>query len=232
MELSLKLRKVGTPVRLLYDRDIPDDMFTFIVKKMKLDLDDTVPGARYHNHKDFMNFPEIGKPHHYYKKLPPIRHKDLHPRKSILKTLRQKDILLHYPYQNFGHFIDLLREAAIDPKVKEIGITIYRVANNSRVVNTLLNAIRNGKKVTVVIELQARFDEEANIYWSNKLQEEGAHVINGVPGLKVHSKVAWIKRKEKNTYRNYAYVGTGNFHESTAKVYGDEGLLTCRSQHC
>lgn len=226
MELSLKQRKTGTPVRLLYDKNIPEDMFSFIVKKMKLDLENTVPGGKYHNHKDFMNFPEIGLPQHYYKRLHPLRHKDLHPHESILKKLRQKDILLHYPYQNFSHFIDLLREAAIDPKVTEIGITIYRVADNSRVVNALLNAIRNGKKVTVVIELQARFDEEANIYWSNKLQEEGAHVVNGVPGLKVHSKVAWIKRKEKGSFRNYAYVGTGNFHELTARVYGDKGLLT------
>ncbi|WP_423130354.1 polyphosphate kinase 1 [Gaoshiqia sp. Z1-71] len=226
MELSLKQRKMGTPVRLLYDREIPSDLLSFIVKKMKLDPENTVPGGRYHNHKDFMNFPEIGKPHHYYKRLTPIRHRDLHPHESILKKLRQKDIMLHYPYQSFIHFIDLLREAAIDPKVTEIGITIYRVADNSRVVNALLNAIRNGKKVTVVIELLARFDEEANIYWSNKLQEEGAHVINGVPGLKVHSKIAWIRRMEKNEFRNYAYIGTGNFHESTARVYCDDGLLT------
>lgn len=226
MEAGLKKRKVGTPVRLLYDKEIQDDLLSFIIKKMKLDPDNQVPGGKYHNHKDFMNFPEIGKPHHYYNKLTPVRHKELKQHESILKKLRRKDIMLHYPYQSFSHFLDLLREAAIDPKVKEIGITIYRVASNSRVVNALLNAIRNGKKVTVVIELQARFDEEANIYWSNKLQEEGAHVINGVPGLKVHSKLAWIKRKEKNIYRNYAYIGTGNFHEGTARVYGDEGLLT------
>ncbi len=226
MELSLKRRKMGTPVRLVYDHDIPEDLLSFIIRKMKLDRENISPGGRYHNHKDFMNFPEIGEPHNYYKRLIPIRHKDLHPHESILKKLRQKDIMLHYPYQSFIHFIDLLREAAIDPKVTELGITIYRVADNSRVVNALLNAIRNGKKVTVVIELQARFDEEANIYWSNKLQEEGALVINGVPGLKVHSKIAWIKRKEKKAFRNYAYVGTGNFHESTARVYSDEGLLT------
>jgi len=120
----------------------------------------------------------------------------------------------------------LLREAAIDPQVTDIGITIYRVADDSKVVNTLLNAIRNGKRVTVVIELQARFDEEANISWSGKLQEEGAQVINGIPGLKIHSKIVWIRRNEENRSRNYAYIGTGNFHEGTAKVYADEGLLT------
>lgn len=231
MEMSLKKRKIGIPVRLIYDREMPADLLEFIMKKMKLDgADKTVAGGRYHNHKDFMNFPEIGKPYHYYQSLPPIPHKDLIPRQSILKKLRTKDILLHYPYQNFSHFIDLLREAAIDPKVREIGITIYRVSETSRVVNALLNAIRNGKKVTVVIELQARFDEEANIFWSNKLQEEGAQVINGIPGLKVHCKLAWIQRKEKNGLRNYAYIGTGNFHEGTARVYADKGLLTADPQ--
>jgi len=227
MEISLKKRKIGIPVRLIYDREMPADLLEFIMKKMKLDgADKTVAGGRYHNHKDFMNFPEIGKHHHYYQSLPPVPHKDLPPHQSILKKLRQKDVLLHYPYQSFSHFIDFLREAAIDPKVTEIGITIYRVSETSKVVNALLNAIRNGKKVTVVIELQARFDEEANIFWSNKLQEEGAHVINGIPGLKVHSKLAWIQRKEKTGVRNYAYIGTGNFHEGTARVYADKGLLT------
>jgi polyphosphate kinase len=227
MKLSLKKRKIGIPVRLIYDREMPSDLLDFITKKMKLEgAEKTVPGSRYHNHKDFMNFPNIGKPYHYYQTLPPIPHKDLPPHQSILKKLRKKDILLHYPYQSFSHFIDLLREAAIDPKVSEIGITIYRVAENSKVVNALLNAIRNGKKVTVVIELQARFDEEANIFWSNKLQDEGAHVINGIPGLKVHCKLTWIKRMEKNGPRNYAYIGTGNFHEGTARVYADKGLMT------
>jgi len=227
MELSLKKRKIGTPVRLIYDREMPADLLGFIMKKMKLEGEEkTVAGGRYHNHKDFMNFPEIGKPQHYYQTLPPVPHKDLPMHQSILKKLRQKDVLLHYPYQSFSHFIDFLREAAIDPKVSEIGITIYRVSETSKVVNALLNAIRNGKKVTVVIEIQARFDEEANIFWSNKLQEEGAHVINGIPGLKVHCKLAWIQRKEKNGFRNYAYIGTGNFHEGTARVYGDKGLMT------
>ena len=227
MEISLKKRKIGIPVRLIYDREMPKDLLEFIMKKMKLDgADKTVAGGRYHNHKDFMNFPEIGKKHHYYQTLPAIPHKDLPPHQSILKTLRRKDVLLHYPYQSFSHFIDFLREAAIDPKVSEIGITIYRVSETSKVVNALLNAIRNGKKVTVVIELQARFDEEANIFWSNKLQEEGAHVINGIPGLKIHCKLAWVERREKNGTRNYAYIGTGNFHEGTSRVYGDKGLLT------
>jgi polyphosphate kinase len=227
MTSSLKKRKIGKPVRLIYDREMPEDLKNFILKKMKLDSDENaLPGGRYHNHKDFMNFPEIGKKKHYYLKLPPFRHKDLRPNTSVLRILRKKDVMLHYPYQTFNHFIDLLREAAIDPQVREIGITIYRVAPDSKVVNALLNAVRNGKMVTVVIELQARFDEEANIFWSGKLQDEGANVINGVPGMKVHSKLLWIKRRENGGYRNYAYIGTGNFHEGTARVYADEGLLT------
>lgn len=226
MAHSLKKRKTGKPVRLIYDRTMPEDLKDFIFKKMKLNPENAIPGARYHNDKDFMNFPEIGKKKHYYTKLTPLRHKDLRPNTSILRILRKKDVMLHFPYQTFNHFIDLLREAAIDPQVKEIGITIYRVAEASKVVNALLNAIRNGKIVTVVIELQARFDEEANIFWSNKLQEEGAYVINGVPGIKVHSKLLWIKRKENNAFRNYAYIGTGNFHEGTARVYADDGLMT------
>jgi polyphosphate kinase len=227
MTHSLKKRKTGKPVYLIYDREMPEDIKQFILKKMKLDTEkNNVPGGRYHNNRDFMNFPEIGKKKHYYPKLPPFRHKDLRQNTSILSVLRRKDVMLHFPYQTFNHFLDLLREAAIDPQVKEIGITIYRVADASKVVNALLNAIRNGKMVTVVIELQARFDEEANIYWSNKLQEEGASVINGVPGMKVHSKLLWIKRKEEGGFKNYAYIGTGNFHEGTARVYADEGLMT------
>jgi len=226
MSTSLKKRKKGKPVRLLYDRYMPDDLLEFLLKKMKLAKADAVPGGRYHNHKDFMNFPEIGEKEHYYTNLPPSRHKDLPPFTSVLKMMRQKDIMLHFPYHTFNHLLDFLREAAIDPQVKEIGLTIYRVAPASKVVNALLNAVRNGKKVTVVIELQARFDEEANILWSNKLQEEGADVINGVPGMKVHSKLAWVQRKEDGKMRNYAYIGTGNFHEGTARVYTDKGLLT------
>lgn len=226
MSSSLKKRKTGKPVRLIYDREMPEDLIGFILKKMKLENENAIPGGKYHNHKDYMNFPEIGKKRHYYPKLPPFRHKDLSPNTSVLRILRKKDVMLHYPYQMFNHFIDLLREAAIDPQVKEIGITIYRVAADSKVVNALLNAVRNGKNVTVVIELQARFDEEANIFWSNKLQEEGANVINGVPGMKVHSKLAWIKRKENGSFRNYAYIGTGNFDEETARVYADDGLMT------
>lgn len=227
METGLKKRKTAKPVRVIYDSEMPSDLLRFILRKMKIEKEeDALPGGRYHNYKDFMDFPEIGKPGHYYTRLSPFRHKDLPQHTSILKVLRKKDVMLHYPYQMFIHFIDLLREAAIDPQVEEIGITIYRMAADSKVINSLLNAVRNGKKVTVVIELQARFDEEANILWSNHLQDEGANVINGIKGLKIHCKLLWIKRQEDNHIRNYAYIGTGNFNESTARIYADEGLFT------
>ncbi len=227
MAVSLKKRKKGSPVRMVYDREIPEDLLQYLLKRMKFGKDDNlIAGGRYHNRKDFMAFPEIGETHHYYHSAPPLPHKYLKPRKSILKQMEERDIILHYPYQDFTHFIDLLREAAIDPRVKEIGITIYRIATFSKVMNALQNAARNGKKVTVLFELQARFDEGNNIYWSNKLQEEGVHVIHGVSGLKVHSKLAYIVSEENGDRKEYAYIGTGNFHEGTAHVYCDEGLLT------
>ncbi|MDP4185217.1 MAG: polyphosphate kinase 1, partial [Bacteroidota bacterium] len=219
--------KKGSPVRMVYDKKIPEDLLLYLLKRMKLRRNDSIiPGGRYHNHKDFMDFPEIGESHHYYQSTKQLPNRYLPPHRSILKKISQRDIILHYPYQNFYNLINLIREAAIDPNVKEIAITLYRVATYSKIVNTLLNAARNGKKVTVIIELQARFDEEANIYWSNKLQEEGVQVINGVLGLKVHSKLALISRLEEGKMKYYAYIGTGNFHEGTARIYADEGLFT------
>ena len=227
MSIGLKKRKRGAPVRMIYDEKIPKELLDFICKKMKIDKrDNIIAGSRYHNNRDLMNFPEIGAAHHYYTKQPPLSSSSFKEHTSLFKAIRKKDVILHYPYQSFDYFIDLLREAAIDPDVCQIGITLYRVASDSKVVNALLNASRNGKKVTVVIELQARFDEENNIFWSNKLQEEGVTVIHGVSGLKVHSKLAWISRWVKGEVRNYAYIGTGNFHEGTARVYADEGLFT------
>lgn len=224
---SLKKRKKGEPVRLVYDQAISEDLLAFLLKKLKLSKhDNVIPGFRYHNFKDFMNFPDVGTPDLSYEKFPPLRHKILLNQKSLFAAIRKEDILLAYPYQTFDHIIDLLRESAIDPKVLEIKITLYRVARSSNVLNALVNAARNGKKVTVVVELQARFDEENNIYWANNLQEEGVNVIFGVPGLKVHSKLFIITRKEGGRIVNYAHVGTGNFHEGTALVYSDFSLLT------
>ncbi len=224
---GLKARKTGQPVRLVYDSEIAPDMLDFIMKKIKLGKDDNpIPGGRYHNFKDFISFPNIGHADLSYKKNIPLKHADLKDQSSIIKVIKKKDVLLTYPYQSFDHIIDLLREASIDPKVQSIRITLYRVAKNSNIVKALINALKNGKQVTAVIELQARFDEEANIYWSGKLQEEGAKVIYGVPGLKVHSKLFLITRKESGKINQYAHIGTGNFNGDTSKVYTDQTLLT------
>ncbi len=223
---SLKQRKIGQPVRFIYDKDIPEKLLGMIIKTLKISKKDKISeGGRYHNSKDLMNFPSIGKTHLLYPKLDPIPHRDLENQKSLFSILRKKEIMLHFPYQSFQYVIDLIREASIDPNVTSIKMTIYRVANNSNVMNSLISAARNGKRVTVCMEIQARFDEKLNIYWSEKLQEEGVKVIHGVHGLKVHSKLLLIKRKENRSIRYYAYIGTGNFNEQTAKIYADNSLL-------
>ncbi|MFV0506930.1 MAG: polyphosphate kinase 1 [Bacteroidales bacterium] len=225
---GLKLRKRGLPVRFVYDRDMPESLLKIIAKGIKISkTGNIISGARYHNLRSLMDFPNVGKPEHYYEKLRAIPHSDVNIHESIIKKIKEKDIMLHYPYQDFGNFINFLSEAAIDPDVEEVCITIYRVAKESKVVNALRSAVSNGKKVIVLLELQARFDEEANIHWSEVLQEAGAIVINGIPGLKVHSKLALVRRREGGELINYAYVGTGNFHEGTSKVYADDGLFTC-----
>jgi polyphosphate kinase len=224
---SLHQRKKGTPVRFIYDRKMPDDLLKLLKKKLNFGPDDVViPAERYHNFKDFMRFPNLGKKKFYHEPLVPIPHRDIQPGKSILSALKKKDIMLYFPYHPFDHFIDLLRESSIDPYVTSIQITLYRLARNSNVINALMNAARNGKNVTTVVELQARFDEEANILWGNKLMEEGVKVIYGVPGLKVHSKLLLITRVKGDITQRYAAVGTGNFNEDTARIYTDCLLLT------
>jgi len=224
---SLEQRKKGSPVRFIYDRCIPPDLLKIITHKLNFGPDDVViPSNRYHNFKDFMKFPKLGHKKFYYENLVPIPHRDLQHGKSILSAVKKKDIMLFFPYHPFDQFIDLLREASIDPNVTSIQITLYRLARNSSVINALLNAVRNGKKVTTVVELQARFDEEANILWGNKLLAEGVKVIYGVPGLKVHSKLCLITRVKNDVTERYAAVGTGNFNEDTARVYTDHLLLT------
>jgi polyphosphate kinase len=224
---SLQQRKKGTPVRFIYDRKIPDDLLKIITKKLKFGPDDVIiPSNRYHNFKDFMNFPNLGRKKFYYEPLVPILHRDIQPGRSILSAIKKKDVMLYFPYHPFDYFIDLLREASIDPDVTSIQITLYRLARNSSVINALLNAVRNGKSVTTVVELQARFDEEANILWGNKLLAEGVKVIYGVPGLKVHSKLCLITSLKKDITQKYAAIGTGNFNEDTARIYTDHLLLT------
>jgi polyphosphate kinase len=224
---SLQQRKWGTPVRFIYDRKMPDELLKMLTKKLNFGPDDVViPADRYHNFKDFMNFPNLGRKKFYYEPMVPVSHRDIQSGKSILSAIKKKDIMLFFPYHPFDHFIDLLREASIDPYVTGIQITLYRLARNSSVINALLNAVRNGKNVTTVVELQARFDEEANILWGNKLMEEGVKVIYGVPGLKVHSKLCLITRVKNEVIQRYAAIGTGNFNEDTAKIYTDHLLLT------
>lgn len=227
MEDGIRNRKKGEPVRFIYDEEMPGDLLNFLMSSLGIEKDDHIaPSGKYHNFKDFMRFPNFGNPDFVYDKLAPLNHPDLVNQKSVIKTVQCQDILLHYPYQKFDYIVDLLREAAIDPKVKSIKINIYRVAKRSQVIHALINAIKNGKKVTVVVELQARFDEENNMYWSNVLREHGAKLIYGVPTLKVHSKLIHITRVSSKKTQFISHIGTGNFHGGTAKIYGDFGLLT------
>ena len=225
---SVKDRKKGQPVRFVYDSTMSKEMLSFIMKKLGMDKkDNAIPGGRYHNFKDFIGFPNIGEKKLMYEHPAPLVHKYLdNINTTILNVIKQKDVLLHYPYHTYDHIITLLREASIAPTVESIKITLYRVADSSKIANALVNAIKNGKKVTVLVELQARFDEQNNIYWANKLQEEGATVIYGVPGLKVHSKLFLITTRERGKEIKYAHIGTGNFNEKTARIYTDFSLLT------
>jgi len=224
---SLKQRKQSSPLRFIYDRTMPVDLLKVIKKKLNFGPDDVIiPGNRYHNFKDFMNFPHLGQNKFYYPPLVSVPHPDLRQEESILSAIKKKDIMLYFPFNSFDYIIDLLQEASLDPYVTSIQITLYRLAINSSVINALLNAVRNGKSITTVVELQARFDEEANILWGNKLLDEGVKVIYGVPGLKVHAKLCLITRVINNITQRYAAVGTGNFNEDTASIYTDHLLLT------
>jgi len=231
ISLGLEKRKDAHPVRFVHDKEMPDELLSLLLRKLKFSKDDVViRGGRYHNFKDFVNFPKIGGEHLVYNVFSPIRHPHIKKAIPFIQVLKKRDILFHFPYHPFDHFIDILREASIDPFVKEIKITIYRVAKYSNVINALINAARNGKKVTAVLELQARFDEKANIKWANRLKDEGVKVMYGVPGLKVHSKLVFIDRKEKKQEMSYAAVGTGNFNEESATVFSDHLLFTSNAE--
>ncbi len=224
---SVKRRTQGQPVRFTYDNTMSKDMLAFLTERLGFSEHDSfVPEGRYLNFRDFIKFPKVGQADLRYMSVPALPHKVILPQSSLLKTIREKDILLQYPYQSFHYMIDLLREAAIDPKVTSIRMTLYRVAEMSKVVNALSKASKNGKAVTALFEFQARFDEEANMKWANKLIEDGVRVIHGIPDLKVHAKLCIIARKEGGKSFRYAAVGTGNFNEDTAKLYGDHTLLT------
>ena len=231
MTESLKQRSIAPPVRLIYDKDMPAPLLDALAEKLKVTERDTLVRSNMRlNFKDFMDFPNVGGLTLEYQKLQPLEHSRLPMNKSILAKIRECDFMLNYPYQSFNYLIDLLREASIDPQVKAIKMTLYRVARESSVVNALINAARNGKEVTVFLELQARFDEEANIFWSEKMQQEGVRIIQTITGYKVHCKLLLIRRREEDKNVYYASIGTGNFNETTARVYADCSLFTTDKQ--
>ncbi|WP_165830461.1 polyphosphate kinase 1 [Flavobacterium aquariorum] len=228
---SVKDRRIGEPVRFIYDQEIDKDTLKFFLDKMSIDSTDSIiPGGRYHNRRDYMDFPNLGRFDLLYKKNDPLPIPGLSLEGSILEKIAQKDYLLNAPYQSFAYLIKFLREAALDPKVTSIKITLYRLAKNSQIISSLINAAKNGKKVIVQIELQARFDEASNISYSEQMQTEGIQLIFGIKGLKVHSKVCVIERMEKNKIKRYGFISTGNFNEATAKIYTDVTLFTCHPQ--
>ena len=224
---SVEDRKIGDPVRFVYDKSIGRDTLIFLKEKMNIeDTDSVIPGGRYHNRRDYMGFPSLGRKDLLYDKITPLPVNGLSVEGSILESIAKKDYLQYTPYHTFTYILKFLREAALDPKVRTIKITVYRLASNSQVAASLINAVKNGKQVTVQIELQARFDEEANIEYAEQLQAEGVKLIFGVPGLKVHSKICLIEREEGNVIKRYGFISTGNFNESTARIYTDYTLFT------
>ncbi|WP_229620556.1 polyphosphate kinase 1 [Vibrio parahaemolyticus] len=231
MSAGVNQRLTAMPVRFVYEREMPQEMLDFLCSKLRIsNYDNLIPGGRYHNFKDFIAFPNVGREYLENKPMPPMKCADFEGYANSFEAIKAKDILLYYPYHTFDHIGELVRQASFDPKVLSIKINIYRVAKDSRLMNSLIDAVHNGKNVTVVVELQARFDEEANIEWSKVLTEAGVHVIFGAPGLKIHSKLLMISRREGDDIIRYAHIGTGNFHEKTARIYTDFSLLTANQE--
>jgi len=227
MSESMKQRLIAEPVRVIYDNDMPDDMVQDLRKRLKITKLDTMHAAgHYRNFKDFIGFPNVGREYLEHTPLPAINTNAFSKYNTVFDAITAHDILLYYPYHRFLHFTEFVRQAAFDPSVKTIRINIYRVASHSRIVNSLIDAVDNGKKVTVVVELRARFDEEANIEWSKRMTDAGIRVVLGVQTLKIHSKLCLVTREERGALINYAHFGTGNFNEKTAKIYTDYSLFT------
>lgn len=227
---SLQKRKKGKPMRLLYDADMPADMVSHLLIKYNLSAENLIPGNRYHNFKDFINFPNVGGPELEYKRVRSLPVEGLSFGKSLMSLIAVKDYLISTPYQSFDYVIHFLREAAIDPKVVEINMSVYRLAQDSRVMHALINAAKNGKKVNCLIELRARFDEQNNIQWTRRLEDEGIKVLHGIAGYKVHAKICMVTRMEKGKPAYYACLSTGNFNEKTAQIYADHTLLTANKK--
>jgi polyphosphate kinase len=227
MATSLKQRRKADAVRFVYDSAMPEPLLEHLRKRLGFGrYDSLIPGGRYHNSKDYIGFPNAGPKYLEFKPFVPARIPELDTSSNIFNELRQRDYLLYYPYHPFDYVVDVLKTAAIDPAVSSIRICLYRVASNSQIVDALINAQYNGKRVRVVVELAARFDEQANIAWSERLTEAGIEVIFGIPGLKVHSKLFLIERMEQGHVVRYSHIGTGNFNEKTARLYTDFTLLT------
>ena len=226
IEKGLKNRKKGKPVRFVYDKEIEPALLTYLVKRLGLTHNENmIPGGSIHNYKDFINFPDSVFTQKNLRKKP-FTHPLLKNSNSVTSVVMEKDVMLHFPYHSYDSVIDFLREAAIDPDVVSIKITCYRLASKSKVINALTNAVRNGKQVTAMLELRARFDEEANLEWKEELEDAGVKVLLGVPDLKVHAKLCLIKKRVKNVTTHYGFISTGNLNEKTAKLYGDHCLLT------
>ena len=225
---SVSNRKISDPVRFVYDKRIKLDTLNFLTEKIGIeDTDSVIPGGRYHNRKDYMNFPNFGRAAIQYSKIEPLAVPNFEMEVSVFDQIRKRDYMIYTPYQNYAYVIRFLKEAALDPKVKEIKITIYRLAGNSQVAAALINAAKNGKVVTVQIELQARFDEESNISYANRFKEAGIRLVFGIRGLKVHSKICVVTRETENKALEYfGFISTGNFNESTARIYTDHTLFT------
>ena len=230
LKTSLDKRKKGKLMRLLYDTQMPFEMLSVLVTKLKIEAEGLIPGNRYHRFGDFIAFPNVGSKDLEYLPNVPLKVHGLHRTESIFNKLATRDFLINLPYQSYDYIILFLREAAIDLKVTEINITLYRLAENSKVINALINAVKNGKKVNCVVELKARFDEQANIFWTNRLMEEGVNVNYGLTDYKVHSKICLVKRIEKGRPVYYANLATGNFNEKTAKIYCDHSIFTARKE--
>jgi len=223
---GIKNRRKGKPVRFVYEKDMNPEMLEFLIKKLGLNRKSSIiPGGHIHNFRHFMDFPNIIKDTSYVRPQPFI-HPAFKKKVMVFDMVMQKDIMLHFPYHSYDPVIDMLREAAMDDTVLSIKITAYRLASNSKVINALINAARNGKKVTVFLELKARFDEEANLEWKTIMEEEGITVLVGIPNMKVHAKLCVIQKRVKNKLVQYGFISTGNLNEKTAKIYADHCLIT------
>jgi polyphosphate kinase len=223
---GIERRTTGLPCRFLYDPDIPQEFLLFLKDSLDLTNEDLMPGGRYHNFSDFMNFPNPGYKDLNYKSMQPLKHPEYERYQDKFQAWKEKDFLFHFPYQNYDYIVNAIRLASEDPNVKSIKTTQYRVAKNSQIVRSLIKAVRNGKEVTAFVEIKARFDEEVNIQSAEDMKKAGVKVLYSLPGIKVHAKMALITRKENGELKEYLYLATGNFNEKTARLYSDFGLIT------